>query len=138
MPDPQFRIGPSLWEWLVAALAVLGLVWTISGPVRRMLGPRVEASLIEQRDLPPGVPAGATVVPVMLLPDGRELRQGDPHLRLEEVLPTRLADGPPQVSEGQFGARYTRSYALNGTKFFVVCEKAEPDGPVKVAGIYLP
>ena len=138
MPERLFRIAPPLVEWLVAALAVLGLVWIVSGPVRRTLGPRGDASLIEQRDLPPGVPAGATVVPVMLLPDGRELRQGDPHMRLEEVLPTRLADGPPQVTEGQFGARYTRSYALSGIKFFVVCEKADPDGPVKVAGIYLP
>ena len=137
-PERQFRIAPSLLEWVAAALAVVGLVWIISGPVQRMLGPRVEALLVEQTDLPPGVPADATVVPVMLLPDGRELRQGDPHARLEEVLPTRLAASPPHLSEGQFGPRYTRTYALSGTTFFVVCEKTEPNGPMKVAGIYLP
>ena len=138
MEERRLRIAPSLLEWATAALAVIGLIWIISGPVQRMLGPRIDASLVEQRDLPPGVPAGATVVPVMLLPDGRELRQGDPHARLEELLPTRFAAATPHVSEGHFGPRYTRSYAMNGTKFFVVCERSEPNGPVKVAGIYLP
>jgi hypothetical protein len=135
--ERRLRIAPSLLEWLAAALAVIGLVWIISGPVQRALGRRVDASLVDQKGLPPGVPAGATVVPVMLLPDGRELRQGDPHTRLEEVLPTRLAN-PPEVSQGPFGARYTRSYTLAGTKFFVVCERTELNGQMKVAGIYFP
>jgi len=112
--ERRLRIAPSLLEWLAAALAVTGLVWIISGPVQRALGPRVDASLVDQKELPPGVPAGATVVPVMLLPDGRELRQGDLHTRLEEVLPTRLANSPV-VSQGPFGARYTRTYTLAGT-----------------------
>ena len=138
MEERRFRIAPWLVEWLAAALAVVGLVWIISGSVQRVLGPRVEASLVDHKNVPPGVPAGATVVPVMLLPDGRELRQGDLHARLEEVLPSRLATGPPQMSEGAFGARSTRSYEFSGAKFFVVCERHEPNGPMKVSGIYLP
>ena len=137
MEERRLRIAPSLLEWLAAALCMIGLIAVISGPVQRMLGPRVEASLVEHKALPPGVPAGATVVPVMLLPDGRELRQGDGHARLEEVLPTRLA-GTPQVSEGAFGARHTRIYTVAGAKFYVVCEKTEPNGQMKVSGIYLP
>jgi hypothetical protein len=136
--ERQFRIAPSLFEWLAAALAAVGLVWVISVPVQRMLGPHVEASIVSTRGLPPGVPTGATIVPVMLLPDGAELRQGDPIARLEQVLPTRLAQGPPQVSHGEFGDRHTRTYALNGTKFFVVCERTERNGQMKVSGIYLP
>jgi hypothetical protein len=136
--ERRLRIGSSLAEWLVAALAVVGLLLLISGPLRRMMGPRVEASLVDQRDLPPGIPTSATVLPVMLLPDGRELRHGDPHARLEQVLPTRLADGPPQVSNGAFGDRVTRTYILSGVRFFVVCERSEPNGPMKVSGIYLP
>ena len=43
-----------------------------------MLGPRVEAALVDApAALPPGIPAGATSVPVMLLLDGREIRQGE-------------------------------------------------------------
>ena len=136
MEERQFRIVPSIFEWVAAALAVVGLAWMLSGPVQRLLGPRAEATLVDQKALPPGVPAGATVVPVMLLPNGKELRQGDVHARLEEVLPTRLASDP-QISEGTFGARYTRSYSLAGTKFYVVCERTEPNGPMKVSGIYL-
>src|ERR671924_1007350 len=65
--ERQFRIVPSIFEWVAAALAVVGLAWMLSGPVQRLLGPRAEATLVDQKALPPGVPAGATVVPVMLL-----------------------------------------------------------------------
>lgn len=128
---------PSVFEWLAAALAVSGLAWTVSGPLLRLMGPRAEAALVDQKGLPPGVPTGATVVPVILLPNGKELRLGDVHARLEDVLPTRLASDP-HVSEGAFGARQTRTYTLAGTKFYVVCERTEPNGPMRVSGIYLP
>jgi hypothetical protein len=136
--DRRIR-GASLFEWLAAAFAVLGLLWVFSVPVQRMLGPRVEAAIgAPNQHTPSGVPAGATLVPVMLLLDGREIRQGDLHTRLEEILPARLAEGPAHLSDGQFGNRHTRAYALNGTKFYVVCERTEPNGQMKVAGIYLP
>ena len=128
---------PSIFEWLAAALAVLGLTWIVSGPVQRVLGPRAEAALVDQKALPPGVPTSATVVPVILLPNGKELRVGDVHARLEEVLPTRLASDP-HVSEGAFGARQTRTYTMAGARLFVVCERTEPNGPMRVSGIYLP
>ena len=138
MEDRRLRAA-SLFEWLAAACAVLGLLWVISVPVQRMLGPRVEAAIgAANQNTPSGVPPGATLVPVMLLLDGREIRQGDLHTRLEEILPARLAEGPAHLSHGQFGDRYTRAYALNGTKFYVVCERPEPNGQLKVAGIYLP
>jgi hypothetical protein len=88
--------------------------------------------------MPPGVPSGATLVPVMLLLDGREVRQGDLHTRLDTVLPLRLAEGPPIVSSAQFGDRHTRAYRVNGTRVYIVCERMEPEGQMKVAGIYLP
>ena len=88
--------------------------------------------------IPPGVPAGATSVPVMLLLDGREIRHGDLHSRLDQVLPSKLADGPPLVSAGEFGDRHTRAYIADGIRFYVVCERREANGPMRVAGIYLP
>jgi hypothetical protein len=136
--ERRLRIAPSVFEWLAAALAVGGLLWVLAGPVHRLLGRHAEASIVSSKALPPGVPSGATIVPVMLLPDGGELRQGDVHARLEEVLPTSLAQGPPHVSHGEFGDRHTRTYALNGSKFYVVCERAERNGPMRVSGIYLP
>jgi hypothetical protein len=135
-----FRIG-ALFEWAAAALAVLVLLWLVSVPIQRTFGPRLQAAIAEVdlgSDRPPGVPAGATLVPVMLLLDGREVRQGDLHTRLETLLPATLAEGPPVVSSGQFGNRHTRTYRIDGTQVYVVCERTEPNGQMKVAGIYLP
>jgi hypothetical protein len=74
----------------------------------------------------------------MLLRDGREIRLGDLRTRLDELLPPKLADDPPVISTAQFGERHTRAYRLNTTKVYIVCERMEPNGQMKVAGIYLP
>lgn len=140
MGHPWFRIG-ALAEWLAAAAAVLAILWVVSVPIHRVIGPGVQAAVAEgelSQNTPPGVPARATLVPVMLLLDGREVRQGDLHTRLETVLPTKLAEGPPVVSSAQFGTRQTRAYLVNGTRVYIVSERTEPNGPMRVAGIYLP
>lgn len=137
MEERSFRVG-SFLEWIAAAAGVIALVWLISVPVQRVLGPRVEASIDMSPPLPAGVPAGATGVPVMLLLDGREIRHGELHSRLTQLLPDDLIDGPVIRSTGEFGDRHTRSYRVNGMKFYVVCERAEPEGPMRIAGLYLP
>jgi hypothetical protein len=136
--ERPFRIG-SLFEWLAAAAGVMLLIWLVSVPVQRLIGPRVEAALDDApAALPPGVPAGATSVPVMLLLDGREIRHGDLRTRVNSLLPEKLADGPPLMSAGEFGERITRAYRIDGTRFYVVCERLEPGGPMRVSGVYLP
>ena len=138
MEERHFRVG-SFFEWIAAAGGVAVLVWLISVPVQRVIGPRVEASLIDApAPLPPGVPAGATNVPVLLMLDGRELRHGELHSRLTQMLPDKLLDGPIVRSTADFGERHTRAFVVNGMKFYVVCERAEAGGPLRVAGIYLP
>ena len=138
MEERGLRVA-SVVEWLAAGLGVLALVYFVSVPVQRVLGPRVEAALGEApSSLPPGVPAGAANVPVMLLLDGREIRQGELHSRLESLLPEKLAEGPAHLSAGQFGERHTRGYVVDGTRFYVVCERLESGGPMRVAGVYLP
>jgi hypothetical protein len=135
--ERRFRVG-SFIEWIAAAVGVLALVWLISVPVQRIIGPRVEASIDAPAPLPPGVPSGATNVPVMLLLDGREIRHGELHSRLVQLLSDDLLDSAPVRSPGQFGERHTRAYRVDGMQFFVVCERFEPDGPERIAGIYLP
>jgi hypothetical protein len=135
--ERRFRIGSAL-EWLAAAGGVLGIVWLISVPVQRVLGPRVEASIEAPAALPPGVPAGASNVPVMLLLDGREIRHGELQSRLAQLLPDKLVDGPVIRSNSGLGERHTRAFNLNGMKFYVVCERTEPGGPLRISGIYLP
>lgn len=133
------RVGSFVFEWLVAAAGVLALIWVLSVPVQRVLGPRVDAAPVDvSSSLPPGVPAGATAVPVMILLDGREIRAGDLHTRLDTLLPDAVADGPAHVSRGEFGERHTRAYLVDGTRFYVVCERVQRNGPVRVAGVYLP
>jgi hypothetical protein len=136
--ERRVRIG-SLFEWLVAAAGVVLLVWLIAVPVQRALGPGVEASLVDVAPgNPPGVPAGASNVPVMLLGGGREIRHGDLFSRVSAFLPERLAEGPAHLSPGEFGDRMTRAYAVDGAKFYVVWERTEPSGPMRISGIYLP
>jgi hypothetical protein len=136
--ERRLRIG-SLFEWLAAGVGVFLLIWLISVPVQRLIGPRVEASLVDAPSgLPPGVPAGATSVPVMLLLDGREIRHGLLQTRLNTLLPEKFADGPSHMSSGEFGERRTRAYVVDGTRFYIVSERLEPNGPMRVAGIYLP
>jgi len=131
------RIG-SFFEWVAAAVAVMALIWVMSVPVQRVLGPRVEAALDAPAALPPGVPAGAANVPVMLLLDGREIRHGELHTRLNQLLPERQADGVPVLSLSEYGERHTRAYKVDGVKFYVVCERLEQGGPLRVSGVYLP
>lgn len=137
MEDRRFRVG-SLFEWIAAACGVAALVWLISVPVQRLIGPRVEASIDAPAPLPPGVPAGATSVPVVLLLNGKEVRHGELHSRLVQLLPDKLVDGPIVRSNGELGERHTRAYKVDGMRFYVVCERSEPGGPLRIAGIYLP
>jgi hypothetical protein len=135
--DRRFRVG-AFFEWLVAAMGVGAVVWLVSVPVQRLLGPRVEASPVEEpAPVPPGVPPGATNVPVIYLLDGREIRQGELHTRLVKLLPDELSTGPPIRAVATFGERQTRSYRVDGAQFYVVCERVEAGGPMRVAAIYL-
>jgi hypothetical protein len=129
----------SLVEWIAAATGVVALAWLISVPAQRVLGPGVEAALVDTpAPRPPGVPFGATSVPVILMLDGREIRQGELHSRLAQILPDKLAETPIVRSNAEFGERHTRAYVVKGMKFYIVCERLEPAGPLRVSGIYLP
>jgi hypothetical protein len=128
----------ALVEWVAAAAAVALLLWAVSAPFNRVVGRGVQAVTgVELPHAPPGVPAGATMVPVLLLADGREVRQGDLRSQVDELLPPELAEGPPVVTQAPFGDRHTRAFRINGSQVFVVCEQSD-DGAMRVSGIYLP
>jgi len=136
--ERRLRIG-SLFEWVAAALCLGGLIWLLSVPLQQLSGLRVDAALVDVRDkLPPGVPSGATSVPVMLLEDGRAIRVGDLEAALAKLLPGAAVDGPPHVSAGEFGDRLTREYRVSGSRVIVVSERSERGGPARVSGIYIP
>ena len=138
MDERRLRIG-SLFEWLAAAACVIGGLWLLSVPLQQLGGPPVDAALVDIREkLPPGVPSGATSVPVMLLDKGRAIRVGDLESTVIKLLPHGAADGPPHISVGEFGDRTTRAYQVGGSRIYVVCERSDRGGPPRVAGIYLP
>ena len=138
MEERRLRIG-SFFEWLAAAAGVAGLIWLLSVPVQRLIGPRVDAALVDVPiGLPPGIPPGSTNVPAIMLLDGREIRSGDLQSRVNAFLPDRAAEGPAIVSTGEFGERRTRTYSVDGARFFVVFERLERGGPMRVSGVYLP
>ena len=37
----------------------------------------------------------------------------------------------------EFGERMTCAYVVEGSRLYVVCERAERGGPMRVAGIYV-
>lgn len=138
MEERRLRIA-SLFEWLAAGVGVVALIWLLSVPVQRVLGPGVDAALVDvPASLPPGIPAGATSVPALVLLDGREVRAGILQSRLNAIVPEKLADGPAHVSGSEFGERRTRAYLVDGTRFYVVIERLERGGPMRVTGVYLP
>jgi hypothetical protein len=136
--ERRFRVG-SLVEWVAAAGGVALVVWLISVPVQRALGTGVEASVTDIGSaLPPGVPGNAISVPTVLLLDGRQVRVGELHTRLSRILPESPTDPDIVRSTNEYGERHTRAYVVDGMKFYVVCERSEPNAPLRVAGIYLP
>jgi hypothetical protein len=136
--ERPLRVG-SFFEWLAAAAGVAALIWVLSVPVQRVIGPRVDAALVDvPTSLPPGVPAGAMNVPGIMLLDGRQIRTGDLQSRVTSILPESAARGPTVISTGEFGERRTRTYIVDGTKFLVVCERLERGGPMRVTGVFLP
>jgi hypothetical protein len=136
--DRRLRVG-SFFEWLAAAVGVVVFAGLLSVPVQRLIGPRVQAALVDQpAPLPPGIPPGATHVPVMYLLDGREIRHGELQSRVSQMLPDTLITAAVVRGAGMFGDRHTRAYTVDGTRFFVVCERMEAGGPMRITAIYLP
>jgi len=129
----------SILEWLVAIALLGGGTWILAGPLQQWLGPRPWGTSTEAISAtPPGVPARASSVALLVFLDGRELRVGQPQSALNALVDDSMADGPVRVAEGTFGDRLVRAYLRDGTRFHVVIERTEAGGPVRVSAIYLP
>ena len=136
MDERRLRIG-SLFEWPPAALGVAGSSGSSRFRFSDLSGPRVDAALVDVREkLPPGVPGGTTSVPVMLLLDGREIKLGDLETKVRSLLPQSRLRGPPIVTSA-ISANADLRLRRRGSRFYVVCERAEPGGPMRVAGVYV-
>lgn len=128
----------SVIEWGVAAAVLLALGWFSSDIARSWIVRKSEPAVEVIAGVPPGVPTGATSVPLLLLLDGREIKIGMTQAQLRGVVGARLAVGEPQLSDGEQGERITQAYSDRGTRFYITTERTEPNGVMRVTGIYLP
>lgn len=128
----------SALEWVVAAAVLLGVGWFSADIARSWIARKSEPAVEAIAGVPPGVPTGATSVPLLLLLDGREIRVGQTQLSLGRILTPQMAAGDPHRSEGAHGERITQAYVDRGTRFFITTERTSRAGPFQVTGIYLP
>lgn len=133
------RIGAAL-EWLVAAafLAATVVVGSlIVGALARLERSRPAVAAPAPVPTPPGIPAGAISVPMLLLFDGRAIRLGDPVSRVATLLGRAAETGADEVHQGSLGDRRTRFYELAGTHFILVFDRPAAQPEPRVAAIFV-
>jgi hypothetical protein len=96
-----------------------------------------EAPAPPQPPTPAGVPSRAVSVPVLLLPDGKDVRVGESLTQIAARLGRQAEAGPQSVERGVVGERLTRFYEYGGTKFVLVFEPFERDAEPRIAAIFL-
>lgn len=143
MEATRARFGSAI-EWGLAAVFILGVMGIGSVVVRelRTLTAAMPVSAREVRAITPaappaGVPARAVSVPVLLLPQGKDVRVGDSASQIAARLGREAEVGTQTVERAPLGERLTRFYEHGGVRFVLVFEPFERDGEPRVAAIYL-
>ena len=142
MNATRARFG-SLLEWMLAASCIVAVLAIGSIAVREFrtvsaLTPVIAHEAPSLQDPPAAVPSRAVSVPVLLLPNGVEVRVGDADAQLASRLGREAEVASPSIDRTPTGERVTRFYEQSGTRFVVVLEPFAGDGQIRVAGIYLP
>jgi len=140
MDATRARFG-SLLEWILAAACIVAILALGSIAVREFRTVAAVMPVIAHEAVPPdppaAVPSRAISVPVILLPNGVELRVGDPAAEVVSRL-GRLAEvAAPSIDRSAAGERVTRFYEQGGTRFVVVLQPFADDAQIRVAAIYV-
>jgi hypothetical protein len=138
----RVRLGPVL-EWAVAAAffaATIGVAALILHDVRGsgIRPARPAAAALVVNDVPPSVPKGAVLLPMLSLADGKTVRVGDSVANVSATLGSAAETGREQADQGRLGERLTRFYDYAGFRFVLVYEPFERNGERRVSAIYLP
>ena len=141
MEATRARFG-SVLEWIVAAAFMVAAFFGGSVIMRELRTvdaamPVIAREAVVNVVAPDGLPPRAVSVPVLLLPDGRQVRVGETFAAIAGRLGREAEVGTQTVEPGRFGDRLTRFYEHQGTRFVLVFEPSERDGVPKVAAIYL-
>jgi hypothetical protein len=130
-------------EWLIAGALSMAMLTAASAVVRTVsvVLPAISRETPAPAPVPPipaGIPSRAVSVPVLLLPDGKQLRVGETVSSVGQLMGTGADMAPPALEHGTNGARITRFYKRAGTRFVLVFEPFEQEAEARVAAIYLP
>ncbi|MEZ5286986.1 MAG: hypothetical protein R2712_19705 [Vicinamibacterales bacterium] len=130
----------SLTEWLLALVVLAGVVW-VGGPVMRrwVPVPTGTVTLVESElpALPTGVPAGSASEPLVILPDGAEVRVGMSEAAVQASSLHEYQAGTPIVEPGVIGNRVILPYRAGRTAFWVVLDRVERGRDPRVTAIYV-
>ncbi len=135
----RLRLGP-VGDLAIAALflaATVAVAALILGELTtiRHSPPAAQPSL--PAVVPATRPALSIAVTVLPLPDGQELRVGDPMEKMSRVLAKANEVGARAVEKGRIGDRVTRHYEYGPVSFSVVLEAFERNGVMRIAAIYV-
>ena len=140
MDATRARFG-SLLEWILAAVCIVAILALGSIAVREFRTVAAVTPVIAHEaalpDPPAAVPSRAISVPVLLLPNGVELRVGDPAAEVVLRLGRQAEVAAPSIDRSAAGERVTRFYEQGGTRFVVVLEPFADNAQVRVAGLYV-
>ena len=140
MDATRARVG-SLLEWILAAVCIVAILALGSIAVGEFRSVAAVTPVIANEAVlpmpPAAVPPRAISVPVLMLPNGVELRVGDLAAEVASRLGGRAEVAVPSVDRTPAGERVTRFYEQAGTRFVVVFEPFAGDAQVRVAALYL-
>lgn len=142
MEPGRIRVA-SILEWAVAVglvVATLAIGALVAREFRTVTaGTPVIADEVPAPALPApaGVPSRAVSIPVLLFPDGQDVRVGETLAQIAARLGRQAEVGMESVERAPNGERVTRFYEHAGARFVLVFEPAERDGEPRIAAIYL-
>ncbi len=136
----RLRLGP-FGDLAVAALFLAATVGVATLILRELTtirnSPPAAPPSASPSVVPASRPALSIAVTVLPLPDGQELRVGDPVEKMSRVLATATEVGSRVVEKGRIGERVTRHYEYGPVSFSVVLEAFERNGVMRIASIYV-
>ena len=133
------RLGAAA-EWVVALAFLLATVLVaalIIGEMRAVHAPASPAAAPAAPAPQPEEPQSRVSVPSLLFLDGMQIKVGDSLAQVTAVLGAAAQSGADTVSRSPLGNRITRTYEHAGTRFVLVFEPFERDGPPRITAIYL-
>ena len=140
MDATRARFG-SLLEWILAAVCIVAILAIGSIAVGEFRTVAAVTPVIAHEaalpDPPAAVPSRAISVPMLLLPNGVELRVGDAVAEVVSRLGRQAEVAAPSIDRSAAGERVTRFYEQGGTRFVLVLETSPGDAQVRVTGLYV-